>query len=444
MQNLVKSTLFVCFSLAYSATALSAPPAGKGGGGGGNTGGGGGVHITASPSDYVLSSDVTLSDGSVLPAGTQWYQTPDVEQLRAELARGSYNGDVDWANKVVFGYDIMNKTYAMVGDIRTDGEAPLYQGEVMNCSTCHAQGGTVPYAYPLFRTSNFFGVRDVVNDPENTADVGKLYGNLGYMRDTVTRIRDCGVHCAGGGEIPEDSAEMAALVAWTDVVRDGIYPGEGLIEGFKNPASEADLKKIPGARIPPFSEVLTDPTLTADPVVGAQLYATSCASCHGKDGSGKWNSRKGYSAPPLSGPASYTKAGGPYMVPVVASFIQQQMPLSSPGSLTKQEALDIAAYVSSMDRASRWWQDYFFEHNPCGRPAFLPLDVGVTPAGYPFTAEQAKFGPWAEINTWLKGGACAAVAGNEALEPLLERGFDNGFDGVNNFVKPVLTPALRR
>lgn len=442
MQKLFKSTLLLGFSLAYSVAAFSAPPAGKGGGSGG--GGGGGSLITANADDYFLTEDVLLSDGSILPAGAEWYRVPDVNRLRNELNNASYAGDVAWANKVVFGYDIMTKTYANIGDIRTDGEAPLYQGPVMECSTCHAQGGTVPYAYPLFRTSNFFGIRDVDNDPENLDAVGKLYGNLGYMRDTVTRIRDCGVHCAGAGQIPEGSDEMAALVAWADVVRDGIYAGEGLIEAFKNPASPADLKKIPGARIPPFSETLTDPTFKADIVAGEALYATSCSSCHGKEGLGKWNVRKGYSVPPLAGVAGYTQAGGPYMVPVVAAFIQHQMPLSNPGSLSKQESLDLAAYISAFARTGRWWQDYFFEHNPCGRPAFLPLDVGVIPSDYPFSADQTKNGPWGEINTWLKGGACAAVPGNEVLTPLLDKEFDNGFDGLNGFIKPVLTPNLRR
>jgi len=403
-----------------------------------------GNKIIASPEDYILQETITLSDKTIITKGTQWYVLPDVEKLRRELDRGVYSGDKEWAEQVVFGHDIMANTFNTIGEGRTDGLPPLYQKEIMACESCHAQAGTVPYAWPLFRTYNFFGLRDEL-DPDNTVGVGKTYGNLGYARDVITRIRDCGVHCAGNGQILEDSIEMDALEKWTKAVAFGIYPGEGLIQEFREPASGNDLKKIPGARIPLFDNVLSNPETSADPVVGQALYDKTCASCHGQSGLGKWNRKNGYSVPPLAGDAAVTYAGGPATVPVLAAFIKKQMPLSNPGSLTEQQALDISAYISTMERTDRWWQEYFFEHNPCGRPAFMSLHVGVVPIGFPFSADQVKFGPWSEIHAWLKNGECSAIPENQVFTTtLLSKDFDNGFDPVlNDFVKPVDTPDVR-
>lgn len=443
MTTHMKSFIFICFTLVFSTASFSKPA--NTGKSGGNTSHGStgspGNHIIANPEDYFIAEEIELPSGDILVAGRQWYEVPKIEKLRSELEQGTYAGDPVWGQQVVFGYDIMTKTYQALGPIRTDGRDPLYNGQLMNCSACHAQGGTVPHGWPLFRTSTFFGIR-AEGDPEITEsdNVGKLYGSLGYYRDTITVIRDCGINCAGDGEILIDSDEMAALVAWTDAVRDGIYPGEGLIDEFKNPVN---VGKIPGARIPVFSSVLNDPAFQADPVAGKKAYDRTCASCHGKEGLGKWSEKSGYTVPPVAGIGAHTKAGGPYMAPVLAAFIKRQMPLSNPGSLTEQEAMDIAVYISDMERTSRWWEDYYYEHNSCGRPAFLSLDVGAVPAGFPFTDADTRYGPWEPINDWLKSDACRTHVDNVILTPLLPENFDAGFDGVD-FVKPGYIEDPRR
>lgn len=91
----------------------------------------------------------------------------------------------------------MTKTYEILGLNRTDGRPALYSRQIMNCSACHPQGGTVPHAWPLTRTYSHFGVRTNLDAPPQH----------------------------GKGEIQTDSYEMDTLVAWNKAVQDGIYPG---------------------------------------------------------------------------------------------------------------------------------------------------------------------------------------------------------------------------
>ncbi len=367
-------------------------------------------HVPMHPDEYILQQDVTLSTGKVLPAGTVWYKAPGHRRLKEEMEQGHYRGDVRWAQNILYGRAIMYDTYYTVGEGRRDGLPPLAKGHIMNCTNCHAAEGTMPYAWPFFRTLTHFGLAE-------NGDKGELFGNLGYYRDTRVRIRDCSRHCGGVVEIPPDSKEMEALVAWVTAVRDGIYEGEGiLIPEFK---TKADVDKIPGARVPVFSNI---GQMKSDPKKGEALYEDQCASCHGSDGRGLWYEGRGYTIPPLSGEGALSSAGGPVMVPVGAAFLKFNMPLAHDHLMIEQEALEIMGYVSTMPRETVWWEPYYFRHNPCGRPAFLPKHIGTVPKGFPFSAEQTQFGPWQPIADWLKSDECKVA--NPVTKPLLKVDFD--------------------
>jgi thiosulfate dehydrogenase len=354
-------------------------------------------NIQARPADYLLQNQIVLSAGQVLPAGTRWYQPPDINRLKREIANASFQGDQTEARRILFGYELITNTYASIGEGRKDGQLPLAQGKIMNCSSCHAGGGIVPFAYAFFRTLSFYGLRE-------KGDKGIYFEGLAYHRDARTRARDCGRECGGPVMLADNSYEMDALMAWLKAVRDGIYPGEGLLfDAFK---SKADVGKIPGAQIPLFPKVLE---MTSDPVAGKSIYDARCLSCHENKGVGQWSNTRGYIIPPLAGKGSFSQAGGPLMVPVGAAFIQRNMPPDNPGTLTPQEALDAMAYIASLPRPSVWWQDYFHRHNPCARPAFLPLHVGTVPQDFPFSKEQTQFGPWQAIADWLNSDACKAA-----------------------------------
>jgi thiosulfate dehydrogenase len=58
----------------------------------------------------------------------------------------------------------------------------------------------------------------------------------------------------------------------------------------------------------------------------------------------------GYAFPPLWGPDSFNRGAGMARVSIAAAFIQAKMPLGAGGTLSDQEAYDIAAYVTSQPR----------------------------------------------------------------------------------------------
>src|SRR5262249_6536275 len=96
--------------------------------------------------------------------------------------------------------------------------------------------------------------------------------------------------------------------------------------------------------------------LPADTARGAKAYVAACARCHGADGQGMTaliptpNGPKTMPVPPLWGPRSYNIGAGMARLRTAASFIRSAMPYDRPGSLTDQEAFDLAAYVNSRPR----------------------------------------------------------------------------------------------
>jgi len=109
------------------------------------------------------------------------------------------------------------------------------------------------------------------------------------------------------------------------------------------------------------------------------------------------------------------------MVPVGSVFIRRNMPVSQPGALSDQQALDVMGCVAGLPRSSVWWQAYYFRHDPCSRPPYLTLKVGVTPKGFPFSAEQVQYGPWRGIAAWLASDACRDA--NPRAAPPLTKDF---------------------
>jgi thiosulfate dehydrogenase len=83
---------------------------------------------------------------------------------------------------------------------------------------------------------------------------------------------------------------------------------------------------------------------TGDTAAGARVYAGVCVKCHGPDGQGT------PVAPPLWGAGAYNIGAGMTRVRTAAEFIRENMPFDQPGSLTDQQAYDVAMYVNGRPR----------------------------------------------------------------------------------------------
>jgi thiosulfate dehydrogenase len=183
--------------------------------------------------------------------------------------------------------------------------AEKYVGNKMACTHCHVDGGTVSKGMPMIGLPGIFPMyrereKEVVTFEE--------------------RIEQCFQRSEFGHRVPNTDPVMVGLVSYTqwlskDQPTGRPYPGRGLVNL---------------------------PTLTGDAERGSGLYDQKCAVCHGSDGAGKPPA-----IPALWGPGAYSDGAGMHRIEKMAAFVQHNMPLNAPGSLTPQEAYDVATYVHS-------------------------------------------------------------------------------------------------
>ena len=191
---------------------------------------------------------------------------------------------------------------------RTPRYASPYVGNQMNCADCHLQGGREPYSAPLVAVPGMF--------PAYSERAGRTI--------TLTeRIQECFVRSENGRPPAARGRVVAALLAYMDWLSQGQargvpYPGRGLV----------DL-----------------PQLHGDAGRGATIYAQQCSVCHGDQGTGMPPI-----FPPLWGPASFNDGAGMSRVVKMAKFVQHNMPQNAPGSLSAQQAYDVAAYIEAKPR----------------------------------------------------------------------------------------------
>jgi thiosulfate dehydrogenase len=187
----------------------------------------------------------------------------------------------------------------------TPKNAAAYVGNKMSCGHCHIESGTVAGGIPLVGVPGMF---PMYRDRE---------------KEVVTfeeRIEQCFQRSEHGHRVPNDNPIMVGLVAYAqwlskDQVTGHPFPGRGLV-------------KLP--------------ELNGDRDRGSQIYALQCALCHGADGAGKPNA-----IPAVWGPNSYDDGAGMNDVSKMAAFVQHNMPQTDPGSLTPQQAYDVAAFINS-------------------------------------------------------------------------------------------------
>jgi thiosulfate dehydrogenase len=204
------------------------------------------------------------------------------------------------------GLSIMNATKAAL---------PANVGNGLNCSSCHLNAGTVPHASPFVGLWGVFPAYET-----RSASVETL----------ADRINDCFRRSMNGKALDVDSMPMRSMLAYIAWLSTGVPTGTSVEgRGFRAVAAQA--------RAP-------------DAGRGATLFEQKCAACHGQDGGGMRNAGGGYSMPPVWGPDSFNAGAGMTRVEIAAAFIKAKMPLGRGGSLSDQDAWDIAALISGAPR----------------------------------------------------------------------------------------------
>jgi len=196
----------------------------------------------------------------------------------------------------------------------TKKRLPHNVGNGLNCSSCHLGGGTVALAGP------FVGLWGVF--PEYRARGGAI--------DSLQeRINDCFLRSMNGKPLAWDSAEMNAILMYIHWLSTGVPTGTSVTgRGMGS----------------------VDNTLKPNAAHGKLVYAEKCASCHGAGGAGIANPAGGYVFPPVWGNASFNVGAGMARTYTAAAFIKQNMPLGQGNTLSDQDAIDVAEYVTHQPR----------------------------------------------------------------------------------------------
>lgn len=190
----------------------------------------------------------------------------------------------------------------------TTDSLPGYAHSNLQCTSCHLGNGTDDKAAPLTGTYARFP---------------KYMPRTGAVITVEDRVNYCFTRSLAGSRLANNSREM------TDIVNYIAFLSRGVPVGTK-------------AKVDGLIEMAT--RLTGDPARGASLFSAKCAVCHGPDGQGVGPN------PALWGPKSFSVGASMTREERAASFIWHNMPLGQGGSLSQQEAFDLAAHVVRQPR----------------------------------------------------------------------------------------------
>ena len=205
--------------------------------------------------------------------------------------------------------------------LQTKELLPNNVGNSLNCTSCHLNAGTVADGSPFVGVSAFF--------PSYAPRAGKVVS-------LEERINGCFRRSMNGKPLPAESADMQAMVAYFDWMKNNTRPED----------------KVAGRGVGKV-----DPAIKPDMQNGRQVYARQCAVCHGDNGQGLTRADGELVYPPLWGEQSFNIGAGMARLYTAAAFVKRNMPIGfhenfplGQGGLSDQEAVDVAAYFSQQPR----------------------------------------------------------------------------------------------
>ena len=261
---------------------------------------------------------------------------------------------------VRYGALLMTDTYAQLGP-NVKNEKMRFSGSTLNCTSCHLESGTKQFGLPFMGVSQAYP---------------QYRGREDQVQGLEQRINGCFERSLSGKELPADSREMKAMVAYIGWLSKDM-PKE--VAGLGTPKYEAPPRK-------------------SDVNNGERVYDQFCMSCHGKNGNGYQSMSAGsagsHVVPALWGASSYNNGAGMNRLLTTAAFIQGNMPLgtaSNHPAITNEDAYDIAGYLSSGKRPqmSGLEKDY-------PKLDKKPADAPYPPYADKLSQERHQYGPFEE------------------------------------------------
>ena len=199
--------------------------------------------------------------------------------------------------------------------MHTADSLPAYAPGNISCTNCHINAGRNVEAAPLAGSQARFP---------------KYMDRTGAVIPLADRVNYCFTRSLAGNRLPVESREMQDILAYLAWLSTGVPIGEG--------------KSLPGAE-----GILAMPVaLVGDKTRGQAVFGAKCVACHGADGAGNKAIPPGI--PALWGAKSFSVGASMARQGKAASFIWHNMPFGAGKTLTKQEAFDVAAYITSQSR----------------------------------------------------------------------------------------------
>ena len=259
-----------------------------------------------------ITATSLLAAGLIVGGGGGWWATSRhaTPSTRADVAKFTPPADSEipkgpFGDEVRMGEKIFREpaTYASA-----------FVGNQLRCSNCHLSAGRLAGASPMWGAYVAYPAYRSKNKHVNSFE---------------ERLQGCFRFSMNGKAPKLGDPVLVALESYSYFLAHGAPTGVDL----------------PGRGFPKLAK----PPIAADYARGAQVYAQNCASCHGGDGLGQSSGGK-IVFPALWGPQSYNWGAGMGSIKNAAEFIRANMPLGLGGSLSVQQAWDVATYMDSQVR----------------------------------------------------------------------------------------------
>lgn len=202
---------------------------------------------------------------------------------------------------IAYGHDIIIDTeHLMKGYVRAK----------MSCAACHVDAGT------KLRGGSFIGTYG------RFPQWNKRARRIITLQD---RLAECFLYSMNGRPPEYNSSAMIAMVSYI------AWLSRGTTVGAAQKSSDRFIEPLP-SRAPNVAH-------------GADIYTRKCMVCHRANGAGVYGA-----FPPLWGETSFNDGAGMAHIDRMTGFVRYNMPKTAPGSLSLDDAYDVAAFVLSHRR----------------------------------------------------------------------------------------------